>query len=189
MPTITNMPSPSYSVVINAEVLERAAADSSPTLWIGGSGETSTGEAVARHLEAASDLIDTVGWTRTWTPPSHGEIPQAEEGASAEDMLRQLLAYLRDEDEALLSGGQVTAVDALARTAGSEHGDPDTQSIAQGVLDLLVQALTGQPTAYFTPWAARLHRTHAEITLLFTAGAQFARIYGPGAPASVPTSS
>ncbi|MFB6906856.1 hypothetical protein ACFCWB_21570 [Streptomyces bacillaris] len=72
---------------------------------------------------------------------------------------------------------------------GRSTATPTPRASPKGVLDLLVQALTGQPTAYFTPWAARLHRTHAEITLLFTAGAQFARIYGPGAPASVPTSS
>ncbi|MER7750249.1 hypothetical protein ABT013_33835 [Streptomyces bacillaris] len=189
MPQTSTAPTES-SVVITTETLEKAAQlarDLHSPLWISHSGEQSSGESVARHLDATDVLLDTVGWTRTWTKPSPGQLPPSDPGASAEDMLRQLLAYLRDEDEALHSDGPLTAVDALAHTEGTEHGDTDTRSIALDVLTLLVRALTGQSDAHFAPWEARLHRTHADITALLAAAARFARTYGPGAPHSGPS--
>lgn len=174
---------PSSSVLITAEVLEQAAvlgADLYRPLWTGNSGEQSTGETVARHLEAAADLLDETGWVRTWTVEA-GQLGPIEDGASTETMLRHFLDYVREEDA---PGKPATAVAALGRIAGTEHGDPDTRDIAQHVLDLLVQAATGSPAARFSPWAERLHRTHAEITLMLTAAALFARTYGPAAPAA-----
>lgn len=174
---MTTTATPSPSVLITAAVMEQAAtlaADLYRPLWIGSSGEESTGEAVARHLEAAADLLDETGWTRTWTEAS--ELGPIAVGASTETMLRQLLDYIREEDA---PDKPATAAAALGRIAGSEHGDPDTRDIAQNVLDLLVQAATGHPAARFAPWSERLHRTHAEITLMLTAGALYARTYGP----------
>ncbi|MEU0002148.1 hypothetical protein ABZ069_35105 [Streptomyces microflavus] len=171
-------------MLITAAVLEQAAvlgADLYRPLWTGSSGEQSTGETVARHLEAAADLLDETGWIRTWTVEA-GQLGPIEDGASTETMLRHLLDYVREEEEA--PGAPTTAVAALGRIAGTEHGDPDTRDIAQHVLDLLVQAATGSPTARFSPWSERLHRTHAEITLMLTAAALFARTYGPAAPAA-----
>ncbi|MFF0509157.1 hypothetical protein ACFYUH_37005 [Streptomyces fimicarius] len=152
----------SSSVLITAGVMEQAATlmvGVNRPLWTGRSGERSTGETVARHLEAAVDLLDETGWIRTWT--TTGQLGPREEDAPG-----------RPETA-------VTALTALSRIAGTEHGDPDTRDIAQEVLNLLVQALTGHPTARFAAWAERQHRTHAEITLMFTAGALFARTHGP----------
>ncbi|WP_098023705.1 hypothetical protein [Streptomyces sp. st115] len=171
----------SSSVLITAGVMEQAATlmvGCNRPLWTGLSGERSTGETVARHLEAAVDLLDETGWIRTWTVDA-GQLGPVEDGASTQAMLRQLLDYVREEDA---PGRPVTAVTALSRIAGTEHGDPDTRDIAQEVLNLLVQALTGHPTARFAAWAERRHRTHAEITLMLTAGALFARKYGPRPP-------
>ncbi|MGW5800885.1 DUF6197 family protein [Streptomyces bacillaris] len=181
MPQTSTAPTES-SVAITTETLEKAAQlarDLHSPLWISHSGEQSPGESVARHLDATGVLLDTVGWTRTWTKPSPGRLPLPDAGASAEDMLRMLLAYLREEDEELRSDGPLTAVDALAHIDGTEHGDTDTRSIALEVLTLLVRALTGQADAHFAPWEERLHRTHEDITVILAAGARFARTYGP----------
>ncbi|GAA2733368.1 hypothetical protein [Streptomyces nogalater] len=51
--------------------------------------------------------------------------------------------------------------------------------MAGHVLDRLIQAHTGSATARATPWSERQHRTHADITALLSAGARFARTYGP----------
>ncbi|WP_331735818.1 hypothetical protein OG333_37585 (plasmid) [Streptomyces anulatus] len=129
----------SSSVVITTEMLEKAAQlarDAYRPLWTGNSGEQSTGEAVARHLDATITLLDTDGWTRTWSWPAA-------------------------PDNVLPATDDETSV--------------------------LVQALTDNTDARFAPWAERLHRTHADITALLTAGARFARTYGPGSPASEPT--
>ncbi|MEU9678718.1 hypothetical protein AB0D92_35140 [Streptomyces parvus] len=171
----------SSSVLITAEVMEQAAAlaaDLYRPLWTGSSGEQSTGETVARHLEAAADLLDETGWIRTWAVEA-GHLGPVEDGASTEAMLRQLIDYIREEDD---RGKPLTAVTAVDRVAGTEHGDGDTRDIAQEVLSLLVQAATGHPAARFGAWAERQHRTHAEISLMFTAGALFARTHGPKNP-------
>lgn len=180
------------SVAITTQMLERAsqlALDSYRPLWTGESGEQSTGEAVARHLDATIALLDKDGWTRTWSWPTEptGTLPATDDETSVREMVRALLDYVREEEGATARGR--TALTALGHIGGTEHGDPDTRDIAQDVLDLLVQALTNNTNARFAPWSERQSRTHADITALLTAGAQFARTYGPGAPASVPTSS
>ncbi|MFF4858614.1 hypothetical protein ACFY2N_27390 [Streptomyces rubiginosohelvolus] len=180
---MTATATPSSSVLITAAVMGEAAtlaADLYRPLWTGSSGEQSTGETVARHLEAAADLLDETGWIRTWAV-GVGQLGEVEDGASTEVMLRQLIDYIREEDDPVKP---VTAVTAVDRIAGTEHGDGDTREIAQEVLNLLVQAVTGHPTARFGAWAERQHRTHAEITVMFTAGALFARTHGPKHPAA-----
>ncbi len=148
--------------------------------------EQSSGESVARHLDATDVLLDTVGWTRTWTKPSPDSSPVrpgGERGGHAPHAARLPPRGGRGAP----SDGPLTAVDALAHTEGTEHGDTDTRSIALEVLTLLVRALTGQADAHFAPWEARLHRTHADITVILAAAARFARTYGPGAPHSGPS--
>ncbi|MEU5137504.1 hypothetical protein [Streptomyces californicus] len=177
------LPLAAASVVVTAEMLEQAAQVVSVahrSIWTGASGEQSSGEAVARHLESAAGLLVSYGWTRTWSMPAAGQLAPADATASAETMLRQLLDYIREEDS---SPGPITAVTALTRTAGTAHGDPDTSDIAQALLNVLVQVLTGSPTARFVPWSERLHRAPADIRAMFTAAAAFARTYGP-APAA-----
>ncbi|MEW2068324.1 hypothetical protein [Streptomyces sp. NPDC007346] len=175
------LPTAAVPVVITTQMLEQAAQLACTfhrPFWTGNSGEQSTGEAVARHLETASGLLNSFGWTRTWTM-STASLAPADDNATTETMLRQLLDYLREEGSA---SGPVTAVTALGRTVGTAYGDPDTRDIAQAILDLLIQALTGSSTARFSPWSERLHRVPADIRILFTAGALFARTYGPGTP-------
>ncbi|MET9097152.1 hypothetical protein ABZX72_34310 [Streptomyces cyaneofuscatus] len=178
----------SSSVVITPEMLERAAGlarDAYRPLWTGTSGEQSTGEAVARHLDATIALLDQDGWTRTWSwpTPTDNTLPATDDETSVREMVRTLLDYIREEDSATARGPQRSALSALTHIGGTEHGDPDTRDIAQGVLDLLVQALTDNTGARFTAWSERHTRTHADITTLLAAGARFARTYGPGAPA------
>ena len=42
-------------------------ADEYTPLWVGPSGESVTGESVARHVEAASELLAKDGWARSHT--------------------------------------------------------------------------------------------------------------------------
>ncbi|MFF9638809.1 hypothetical protein ACF1D2_30045 [Streptomyces bacillaris] len=180
------------AVVITPEMLERAsqlALDSYRPLWTGESGEQSTGEAVARHLDATIALLDKDGWTRTWSWPTEptGTLPATDDETSVREMVRALLDYVREEEGATARGR--TALTALGHIGGTEHGDPDTRDIAQDVLNLLVQALTNNTNARFAAWSERRNRNHADITALLAAGARFARTYGPGAPAFVPTAS
>ncbi|MET8479272.1 hypothetical protein ABZV68_19060 [Streptomyces clavifer] len=183
------------SVVITTQMLEKAAElalDSYRPLWTGNSGEQSTGESVARHLDATITLLNKDGWTRTWSWPteSASTLPATDDETSVREMVRTLLDYVREEDSATAArGSQRSALTALSHIGGTEHGDPDTRDIAQDILNVLVQALTDNTTARFAAWSERQTRTHADITALLAASARFARTYGPGAPASEPTTS
>ncbi|MGW0607811.1 DUF6197 family protein [Streptomyces sp. NPDC002640] len=169
------------TVVISDEMLARAAeleealpAYRSP--WTGDSGEQSSGESVARHLEAARALLDKRGWARTWILTS-SEIDADDDTLSVKAMVRQLLRVVRDELGA--SRGPLTLWSALREIRDTSQGDSDTCRAADRVLDVLVQALTGTDLAQATAWSERLHRTHADINALLDAGIVFARTYGP----------
>ncbi|WP_333732550.1 DUF6197 family protein [Streptomyces sp. IBSBF 3010] len=177
----------SNPVLFTEETLRRAAdlatnSYSFRPVWAGGSGEESTGESVARHLEATAALLDTDGWVRIYSTSVLGDnaVPEFDETATTEDMVRALLDLVRDEPA---SGSPRPLSMALRHVAEGEHGDPDTCEIAGGILTLIIRAHTGSDTATATAWSERLHRTHADITALLTAGAAFARAYGPGAAA------
>lgn len=158
------------------------AADAYRPLWTGPSGEESTGEAVARHLDAARALLDRDGWERRCTAGDPAiRIPAADESMTVEEMLRVLLDIVRDDIASSAVTQQRTLFTALQQVGSGDDGDSDTCYIAGEVLTLLVQALTGSPTARATPWSERLNRTHDDITALLTAGSKFARIYGPRA--------
>lgn len=85
-------------------------------------------------------------------------------------MLRALIRFVRDESG---TDPQRTLSTAL------RHVGEDGAYVAGFVLDRLIQAHTGSDSARATPWSERQHRTHADITALLTAGARFARTYGP----------
>ncbi|MEU1407845.1 hypothetical protein ABZ471_36910 [Streptomyces sp. NPDC005728] len=170
------------SAVFTVEALRKAAALAADTyrpLWTGLSGEESSGEAVARHLDATIILLDTDGWLRIhdngkgWSTVAGPD----DDSMTVEDMLRALLRVVRDE---IGTDPRRTLSTALRHVAESSDGDPDTDHIAHAVLDLIIQAHTGVNSARAVPWAERLTRTHADITALLTAGARFARAYGPG---------
>ncbi|MEV6750090.1 hypothetical protein ACFVZJ_25740 [Streptomyces sp. NPDC058322] len=169
------------AVVFSDETLTAAAAladDAYSPLWIGPSGEQSTGEAVARHLDATAVLLDQDGWTRitTYTTPSTG-LPADDTGMTVKDMVRALLRLIRDEIDTPVS--QLSLTTALTRVGGGDQGDPDTAWIAGSVLDVIVRAHTGSDSARAFPWSERLVRTHEDIVALLTAGAAFARAHGP----------
>ncbi|MEU9321454.1 hypothetical protein [Streptomyces sp. NPDC048295] len=180
------MPVTPSSVVFTAETLRKAAeleADAYRPLWIGPSGEESTGEAVARHLDATLALLDKDGWDRVMhfgTDDSTSHIPADDDSMTVKAMLKALLRFIR-EDIASAKTHRRTLFAALRHVGESDDGDSDTRDIAGEALTLLIQAHTGSPTARATPWSERLGRTHADITALLTAGAEFARTHGPGA--------
>ncbi|AJF70435.1 DUF6197 family protein [Streptomyces vietnamensis] len=172
------------AAVFTDEVLSRAAElarDSYQPVWTGASGEESTGESVARHLEAAAALLETDGWTRTstYTSPASTKLP-AIESMSTQAMVREVLRAIREET----APGPRTLSVALDHTARGEDGDTDTRDVAYQVLNRVVRALTGHDQAHATAWTERLHRTREDVLDLLAAGARFARTYGPGATAA-----
>jgi hypothetical protein len=173
-------------VVFTDETLRKAAAlagERYRPVWTGASGEESSGEAVARHLEATSALLDKDGWIRAYDYSSDwtkGAETADEDSMTLKDMVKSLLRMARDS---VGNDSRRTLRTALRHVGeGSPHGDTDTDTVASEVLDLLIKAHTGSSDARAVPWSERLHRTHADITALLTAGARFARTYGPATP-------
>ncbi|MEU9485905.1 hypothetical protein AB0D83_19955 [Streptomyces decoyicus] len=182
--TITAAELTTDAVVFTDETLRKAAdlaADAYRPVWTGPSGEESSGELVARHLEATIALLDKDGWIRTYDYGkgwSAGTDLPDDDSMTVKAMLKSLLRLVRDET----GDPRRTLSTALRHVGeGGGKGDSDTAYIASGVLDLVVRAHTGSDSASATPWSERLTRTHADITALLTAGARFARTYGPGA--------
>ncbi|MFD8630371.1 hypothetical protein ACFV4E_42130 [Streptomyces hygroscopicus] len=184
MPKTTTTP----AAVFTDATLRRAqeiAADSYLPVWIGPSGEESSGEAVARHLEATIALLDKDGWIRVYDHSkdwSAGADLADDDSMTVKAMLRALIRVVRDESG---TDPQRTLSTAL-RHVGEDgaHGDTDTACVAGYVLDRVIQAYTGSDSARATPWSERQYRTHADVTALLTAGARFARTYGPGQEAA-----
>ncbi|MFE6713986.1 hypothetical protein [Streptomyces sp. NPDC057695] len=169
------------AAVFTDEVLARAAElarDFYQPVWTGASGEESTGESVARHLEAAAALLETDGWTRTcnYGPDANAELP-AIESMSTQAMVREVLLAVREET----APGPRTLSVSLDHASRGEDGDSDTRDVAYQVLNRVVRALTGHDQALATAWTERLHRTREDVLDLLAAGARFARTYGPGA--------
>ncbi|MFF9212886.1 MULTISPECIES: hypothetical protein [unclassified Streptomyces] len=183
--TNTTLNTSDLTPVFPDDTLRRAAdlaANPYRPLWTGASGEQSSGEAVARHLEATSALLERDGWIRAydhgkdWATGTHlGD----DDSMSVKDMLRQLLHLIRDE---IGTAPHRTLSTALRHVGeAGRDGDTDTAAVASEVLDLIIRAHTGAEYARATPWSERQHRTHADITALLAAGARFARAYGPAA--------
>ncbi|MFF3505388.1 hypothetical protein [Streptomyces sp. NPDC003247] len=184
MPKTTNAP---FTTVFTDATLRKAqerTADSYRSVWIGPSGEESSGEAVARHLEATIALLDKDGWVRAY---NHGKdwstgVDLADDDSmTVKAMVRALVRFVRDESGTDPQRTLYTALRHVGEDGG--HGDTDTAYVAGCVLDLVVQAHTGSDFARATPWSERQHRTHADITALLTASARFARTYGSAAAA------
>ncbi|MGQ4466928.1 hypothetical protein ACN6LC_007208 [Streptomyces violaceoruber] len=182
--------SPVLAAAVFSDVTLSKAAEltdrSYQPLWIGPSGEESSGETVARHLEATIALLDKDGWIRAYR---YGNGSSASANLADDDsmtvkaMLRALIRFVRDESGT--AAPQRTLATAL-RHVGEDgiHGDTDTAIVAGYVLDRVIQAHTGSDSARAVSWSERQHRTHADITALLTAGARLARTYGPGAVGS-----
>lgn len=173
------------AVVFTDETLRTAAGLAADAhryrpVWTGPSGEESSGDAVARHLEATIDLLDKNGWIRTYdhgTDWSTGTDLSDDDSMTVKAMLKSLMRVVRDEISTDPHRALPTALRHVGESGG--HGDPDTADIATEVLNLVIRAHTGSESARATSWAERLTRTHADITALLTAGARFARAHGP----------
>ncbi|MEU3706909.1 hypothetical protein AB0E82_31980 [Streptomyces anulatus] len=184
MPKTTKTP----AVTVFTEATLRAAQElltkSYASVWTGPSGEESSGEAVARHLEATVTLLDKDGWSRVHTyyrdqdQPSEPN-PADDESMTMKQMVRALLRFIHDDIDLDPRRTLSTALRHVGEYG--VHGDPDTAHVAGTVLDRLIQTHTGSAAARATAWAERQHRTHTDITALLRAGAQFARTYGPAA--------
>ncbi|WP_031057258.1 DUF6197 family protein [Streptomyces sp. NRRL F-5702] len=185
------MPNTTPAPVVFTEATLTAAqellAESYGSVWIGPSGEESSGEAVARHLEAAVALLDKDGWIRIHTynrTQSSADADLADdESMTVKQMLRALIRFVRNEIESDIDLDPRRPLPTALRHVGEDgaHGDTDTAVVAGYVLDRLIQAHTGSASARATAWSERQHRTHADITALLCAGARFARTYGPAA--------
>ncbi|MFB8442732.1 hypothetical protein ACFC7A_27145 [Streptomyces niveus] len=174
---------PTSIPVFGDTVLSKAvdlAIDSYRSVWIGPSGEESSGEAVARHLEATMALLDKDGWIRVqdFGPDSSTVDLSDDDSMTVKAMLKALLRFVREESRTDPERTMATALYIVGRDG--RDGDTDTANIASEVLDLVVRAHTGSDSARATPWSERQHRTHADVTALLDAGARFARAYGPG---------
>ncbi|MFJ5098980.1 hypothetical protein [Streptomyces sp. NPDC088557] len=173
-----------YSVVFTHDTLARTAElvrDSYRPVWTGLSGEESTGESVAAHLDATVRLLDTDGWTATY-PDTSCDIGQVTDDTPLEELVRALLRLVQDEAGA---ARQKRTLHSALQHVGTLHvdGDTDTAQVASTILDLVVRAHTRSDSASATRWSERRHRSHDDITALLCAGARFARTHGPGAPA------
>ncbi|MFG3398573.1 DUF6197 family protein [Streptomyces parvus] len=187
MPKTTPIP----GVVFTEATLRKAqelAAQSYGSVWTGPSGEESSGEAVARHLEATAALLDKDGWIRATTyfrdrdqVRTSDASPADDESLTVKQMVRAVLRFLHDDIGPDLDPRRT--LDTALRHVGEDdaHGSTDTATVAGYVLDRLIQAHTGSASARATAWSERQHRTHADITALLTAGARFSRTYGPSA--------
>ncbi|MGX1540873.1 DUF6197 family protein, partial [Streptomyces diastaticus] len=124
------------------------AADGYQSVWTGPSGEQSSGEAVARHLEATVALLDKDGWIRAYNYSrdwSNGADLADDDSMTVKAMLRALLRFVRDETD---HSPQRTLPTALRHVGEEgEHGDTDTAYVAGSVLDRLIQAHTGAHSA------------------------------------------
>jgi len=183
------------TVVFTDATLAKAAelaADSYLPVWTGPSGEESTGESVARHLEATSVLLEKDGWIRVYDYSqdwSTGgvDVPADDDSMTVKEMLRVLLRFIRDESESGSGARPQRTLSAALRHVGEDgsHGDTDTAVVAGWVLNRVIQAHTGSEAARAAAWSERQHRTHADIVALLAAGAAFARTYGPAAGQTV----
>ncbi|MFE2383176.1 DUF6197 family protein [Streptomyces misionensis] len=190
MPKTTTTPASTAAAFSDVTLSKAAelAADSYSyrPLWVGPSGEESSGEAVARHLEATIALLEKDGWIRAYDSSkdwSAGAALADDDSMTIKAMLRALIRFVRVE---IGTDPQRTLGTALRHVGeAGTHGDTDTAHVADFVLDLVIQAHTGSDSARATPWSERQHRTLADITALLTAGARFARTYGPAAGQTV----
>lgn len=143
-----------------AELIE----DEYTPLWVGPSGEGVTGESVARHVEAASELLATDGWARSYNAAALTQAPEAPPAdATLHTMVRWVIDVIRDESCAQPAPRTVdTAMHAVADTGA---GDPDTASVGRRLMGIVLTARSGNH-ADVTAWVGRLGRTLPEVQQL-----------------------
>ncbi|MYU20798.1 hypothetical protein [Streptomyces sp. SID8352] len=155
------------------DAVTRAATETTgrrPDFWIGYSGETISGQEVADFLNATRTVLEKTGWTRSYTD-SDPDLPEPDESMTLKAMILTLWRYAR---QALSQQGPLTLNFGMHQVDNS-----DAHRVADRVLDSLVAAHTGTPTAQATAWAGRTTRTWDEVRNLLTAGADLARAHGP----------
>ncbi|MYW77706.1 hypothetical protein F610DRAFT_06836 [Streptomyces sp. LaPpAH-199] len=179
MPKTT--PQTTASGVVFTEVTLTAAqellTESYGSVWIGPSGEESSGEAVARHLGAAVALLDKDGWSRIHTynynraKSSGADADLADdESMTVKQMLRALLRFVRNEIESDIDLGPRRSLSTALRHVGEDgaHGDTDTAVVAGYVLDRLIQAHTGSASTTATVTKTAAKASPAEPTTTIT---------------------
>lgn len=169
-------------------------AEADRRFWIGMSGETVTGEQVARHLEATAELLYKRGWSRTYALSIESGTPEPEfpsfddvETLTIKAILLRLLKFARDlyvHENSWTATRSLTLSCALHEANDGVHGDSDTWYVAGHLLAALLKASNGGDLAQFAAWSSKIGRTQEEVLLLIDTGAAFARQYGPQARAT-----
>jgi len=157
---------------VMAAAAEIVAAEAG--FWVGYSGEPVYGEDVAEHLDAARELLEKRGWSRTFGDPDP-EVPEADESMSVKAMLLSLLRVARDWSA---DRGPLILSVAMGRVQGSA-GDQDTAAVADRVMGALLRAYTGAPFVSHGAWVSKRGRAWGEVRDLLVAAAEFARGHGP----------
>ncbi|MGW5173161.1 DUF6197 family protein [Streptomyces sp. NPDC004082] len=161
-----------------ADIAAAAELAATGSFWIGLSGETATGEQVARHLEAALAALSERGWTRL--PVDDPQVPEVDEAESVKALLLIVLRWMRGST---VDTGPVTLLGALS-LAQQSAGDQDTRAVAGQVMNALLSVRTGAVYADHYAWAEKQGRTHDQVRDLLEASARFARQYGPSTAAA-----
>lgn len=151
--------------------------------WTGPSGEQTTGEQVAHHLEATLALLQRDGWTRRY----QDDEPDIDLSGDIDTMnpvaiLRKLFA-LALWGLGFSTDKRYTLSDAMSAVVRKDEGDRDTSIVASRVLSTIIRASRGETENQNWPiqdaWASKLGRTPGEVMALLAAGVSFARRYGP----------
>lgn len=187
MTTLTTRPATATALLETAAKL----AEKDRRFWTGYSGETVTGEAVARHLEAAAALLTERGWSRTYDLTIESSIPRPEfpafddvETLTLKAIILRLIKFARDlyvHETSYKVTRRLTLSDSLIEADNGIHGDADTRRAADHVLAALLKANSGADYVSLSSWVSKIGRTQEEVLLLIDTGAAFARRYGPEA--------
>jgi hypothetical protein len=169
--TDTTTPARSFN---SADVTDRASEyAASEGFWTGRSGEPVTGHGVSEYIEDVSTMLAVRGWARNC--PEDPQLSEVDESMSVKALLLAGLRFLRS---AVAAPGPMTLTEAMYEVTHTS-GDTDTQTVADRVLNTMVCAYTGSPSAQSTPWVKKRGRTWDEVRGLLDAAAEFAREHSP----------
>lgn len=158
-------------------IAELIAAEFRP-LWVGQSGEPVTGEAVARHVEAASELLARDGFARSYNAAFAQEAQTPPADSTMRAMLRWLIDFVREETGPRSAPRTVDLAMNAASDAGA--GDSDTALVGRHLMSIVLTARCGNRSDVLA-WAGRLGRTLPEVQQMLADTATAAREHGPAA--------
>jgi len=160
-----------FSAAVTAKSSEYTARDG---FWTGWSGEPVTGHDVSEHIEDVSTMLEVRGWVRSFQD-EEVQVPEVNDSMKVKELL---LAGLRALRSWVAAPGPLTLLYASLEVSRTSS-DTDTREVAGRVLDTLVRAYTGSPSAQANVWAEKRGRTWDEVRGLLDAAAEFAREHGP----------